>query len=150
MNACSGGCKDGLGDVDDDFGLDVVEIIFGDEVGWIGIIEYTVAKKWNLVGYLTPYDIDGSPPTKIHDIEIADMDGNRIGIGAAIPDIQRRNQIIPDNLPALAGINQLAKIIGVSIFFPAEYKGPPDINRIRLIYKGIIRIGITGAQFPRR
>jgi len=55
------------------------QIIFGDSVGWIGIIEYTVAKKWNLVTYLIPPDINGTTPTRIHDIEIAEADDDSYG-----------------------------------------------------------------------
>ncbi|MHA1187721.1 MAG: hypothetical protein ACTSSK_12765, partial [Candidatus Heimdallarchaeota archaeon] len=53
-----------------------VEILFGDSTGWVGIIEYTVAKKFELLGYLVPDDIGGTTPTRIHDLEIADMDGD--------------------------------------------------------------------------
>ncbi len=63
--------------LDQDFDGDgSVEILFGDSTGWVGIIEYTVAKKFALLGYLAPDDIGGTTPTRIHDLEIANMDGD--------------------------------------------------------------------------
>ncbi|MBN1331042.1 MAG: hypothetical protein JXA54_16335 [Candidatus Heimdallarchaeota archaeon] len=49
------------------------QIIFGDETGYIGILNYKSNKdEFNLLGYIVPY---GSP-YRIHDIDVADMEND--------------------------------------------------------------------------
>ncbi|NHJ38846.1 MAG: hypothetical protein FK731_02355 [Asgard group archaeon] len=53
------------------------QILFGDEIGWIGVLDY----KWNkdefeLLGYIAPFQIGGVDPYRIHAIEVTDMDSD--------------------------------------------------------------------------
>lgn len=51
------------------------QIVFGDEVGWIGVLDYRTNKDdFELLGYIAPFQIGGVDPYRIHAIEVADMD----------------------------------------------------------------------------
>ncbi len=53
------------------------QILFGDETGQIGVLTYSKPPdKFTLAGYLTPYKINREEVSRIHELEIADMDGD--------------------------------------------------------------------------
>jgi len=53
------------------------QILFGDETGLIGVLTYSKAPdKFTLAGYITPYKINRTEVSRIHALDIQDMDGD--------------------------------------------------------------------------
>jgi hypothetical protein len=53
------------------------QIIFGDEVGYIGVIDYDDKKdEFDLLGYINPFQINSTDAYRIHAIEVTDMDSD--------------------------------------------------------------------------
>ena len=81
-------------------------------------------------------------------VEIAARLDDRVGEGAPEVGVDRREEEITDDLPALPGVCQLGEIVAIPEFFSTDQEGTPRIDDVNIVDEGVVRVGIACAQIP--